>query len=133
DPSTPAKAAGATVPSVEMRVQAWNRATALDRIGGDEKLLNDLCHIFLEESPKLLLALRQALEDGDAEGVMRAAHSLKGETSYLGAVGASEAARQLEQIGQSKDLSHAHDTLALLEREIASLHCELKQPVEAQA
>jgi CheY-like chemotaxis protein len=111
---------------------SWNRAAALDRIAGDEELLRDLCHIFLEESPKLLHTLQQAVAAGDAEGVMRAAHSLKGEASYLGADGTSHAARQLEEMGRSKDLSRAIDVLAALEREVTSLHLELKDPVEAQ-
>ena len=114
------------------KVAAWNRAGALDRIGGDEELLRDLCHIFLEESPKLLQTLQRATAAGDAEGVMRAAHSLKGEASYLGADGTTHAARQLEEMGKSKDLSRARDMLAVLEREVASLHLELKDPVEAQ-
>lgn len=111
---------------------AWNRAAALERIGGDEELLRDLCHIFLEESPKLLHTLQQAVAAGDAEGIMRAAHSLKGEASYLGADRTSYAARQLEEMGHSKDLSHAGSILAALEREVASLHFELKDPVEVQ-
>src|SRR5580692_3053369 len=40
---------------------SWNKAEALGRIGGDEELLEELCQIFLEESPKLLQKLRQAL------------------------------------------------------------------------
>jgi signal transduction histidine kinase/DNA-binding response OmpR family regulator len=105
---------------------SWDNVEALDRIGGDEELLRDLCQIFLEESPKLLQKLRQALEAGDSDGVMRAAHSLKGEAGYLGARGTSQAARQLEEMGQKKDLSRAGDTLAVLEREVASLHLDLQ-------
>ena len=111
---------------------SWNRAEALDRIGGDEELLQELCHIFLEESPKLLQRLRQAVAAGDTDGVMRAAHSLKGEAGYLGADGTSHAARQLEEMGQNKDLSRASDTLAALEREIASLHLDLRDLAGAQ-
>jgi HPt (histidine-containing phosphotransfer) domain-containing protein len=57
---------------------------------------------------------------------MRAAHSLKGESSYLGAGATSQAARQLEEMGRRQDLSRASDTFATLEREVASLHHELK-------
>jgi two-component system, sensor histidine kinase and response regulator len=81
---------------------SWNKAEALGRIGGDEELLDELCQIFLEESPKLLEKLRQAVASGDSDGVMRAAHSLKGESSYLGAGGTSQAARQLEEMGAAK-------------------------------
>ena len=123
-PVTPAK------PAEE--AASWNRAEALDRIGGDEELLQELCHIFLEESPKLLQRLQQAVAAGDTDGVMRAAHSLKGEAGYLGAAGTSHAARQLEEMGHNKDLSRASDTLAALEREIASLHLDLRDLAGAQ-
>ena len=105
---------------------SWNKVEALDRIGGDEELLREVCEIFLEESPKLLKKLQQAVAAGDADGVVRAAHSLKGESSYLSAGGTSRAARQLEEMGHNKDLSHARDTLAVLEREVAGLHFDLK-------
>ena len=105
---------------------SWNKVEALDRIGGDEELLREVCQIFLEESPKLLKKLQQAVAAGDADGVVRAAHSLKGESSYLSAGGTSRAARQLEEMGHNKDLSHARDTLAVLEREVAGLHFDLK-------
>ena len=81
---------------------SWNRAEALDRIGGDEELLQELCHIFLEESPKLLQRLHQAVAAGDTDGVMRAAHSFRGEAGYLGADASSHAARQLEDMGHNK-------------------------------
>ena len=106
---------------------SWDKSEALDRIGGDEQLLQELCQIFLEESPKLLQKLHQAVAAGDADGVMRAAHSLKGESSYLGAGGTSQAARQLEEMGRGNDLSRASETLGVLEREVAGLRLNLKE------
>ena len=123
---TVAKAARAAA-----KVESWSRTEALDRIGGDEELLRDLCQIFLEESPKLLEKLQQAVAAGDSDGVMRAAHSLKGESSYLGAGGTSQAARQLEEMGRNQDLSRASNVLAVLEREVAGLHLDLKDLAEA--
>jgi two-component system sensor histidine kinase/response regulator len=108
------------------KTECWNRNDALDRIGGDQQLLRDLCQIFLDESPKLMVKLRQAIASGDCDGLMRAAHSLKGESSYLGAGKTSQAARQLEDMGRNQDLSRAGNTLAELEREISTLHDELK-------
>jgi signal transduction histidine kinase/DNA-binding response OmpR family regulator/HPt (histidine-containing phosphotransfer) domain-containing protein len=111
---------------------SWKRAEALDRIGGDEELLQDLCHIFLEESPKLLQKLQQAVTAGDTDGVMRAAHSLKGEAGYFGADGTSHAARQLEDMGRDKNLSGAGDALAALERDLVILQLELRGLREVQ-
>jgi two-component system sensor histidine kinase/response regulator len=104
----------------------WNRAEALERLGGDEGLLRKLCEIFLEESPKLLRNLRQAVTEGDASSVMRAAHSLRGEVSYLGAAEASEAAQQLEYMGAHNNLAAASGILMLLEREISGLHSAMQ-------
>jgi CheY-like chemotaxis protein len=109
------------------KTASWSRNEALERIGGDQQLLRDLCHIFLEESPKLMAKLRQAVAVGDCDALMRAAHNLKGESSYLGAGRTSQAARQLEEMGRTQDLSHAGNTLTELEREISTLRDELKE------
>jgi len=107
---------------------SWNKAQALKRLGGDEDLLRELCGIFLEESPKILGKLRQALTDGDAATVMRTAHSLKGEVSYLGAPAALQAARQLEDMGRENRLAGGEEIFSSLERELAGLHFAMKYP-----
>jgi two-component system, sensor histidine kinase and response regulator len=104
----------------------WHRAEALERLGGDEALLRELCEIFLEESPKLMQNLRKAIEEGDASSVARAAHSLKGEVGHLGAAAASQAAQQLEDMGAVNKLAAAPEALILLEREICGLHSAIK-------
>ena len=106
---------------------SWNKAEALRRIEGDEELLQEMCQLFLEESPKLLQKLQQAVAAGDADAIVRAAHSLKGESSCLSAAGTSQAARRLEVMGRNQDLARARDTLAELEREVASLHLDLQE------
>jgi two-component system, sensor histidine kinase and response regulator len=109
--------------------RAWQRE-ALDRLGGDQELLHELCQIFLEESPNLLQKLREAVAVGDPDAVGRAAHSLKGELSYLGAADASQIANRLEEMGRVKKLSHAAETLAALETEVESLRLCLKHPAD---
>jgi two-component system, sensor histidine kinase and response regulator len=104
----------------------WNRAEALERLGGDEALLRELCEIFLEESPKLMRKLGKSIVEGDADSVMRAAHSLKSEVGYLGAAEASQAAQQLEDMGAENKLASAPETLIVLEREIFGLHSAIK-------
>jgi HPt (histidine-containing phosphotransfer) domain-containing protein len=118
-----------TVPSaVPVEKLLWGKAEALERLGGDEELLRELCQIFLQESPKLLEKLRRAIVTSDAESVMRAAHSLKGELGYLGAARATQAAQELEDMGHDNKLSHATATLNVLEREMAGLHLALTDP-----
>jgi two-component system sensor histidine kinase/response regulator len=99
----------------------WNKAETLDRLGGDEQLLEELIHIFASESPKLLDKLRQAVSTADVDAVMRGAHSIKGELSCLGAVAAAAAAQKLETMGSAKELTGAQETFTCLERELQSL------------
>jgi two-component system sensor histidine kinase/response regulator len=131
NPPTSFPAALSAVPAGSSAKLLWDKVEALDRLGGDEQLLRELCQIFLEESPKLLRKLRQAIIDEDANALMRAAHNLKGELGYLGAVEASQAAQKLEDMGHENDLSQAAETLAVLEGETASLHVALKDPAGA--
>ena len=39
----------------------WGKDEAVKRLGGDEELFRELCEIFLQESPKLLQKLREAI------------------------------------------------------------------------
>jgi HPt (histidine-containing phosphotransfer) domain-containing protein len=103
----------------------WNKTEALKRIDGDQQLLQELCRIFLVESPRLMEKLRLALKEDDAEALARAAHSLKGETSCLAAANAARLARQLEEMGRGHNLSQAAETVELLDREIAELQVAL--------
>jgi HPt (histidine-containing phosphotransfer) domain-containing protein len=109
----------------------WNKAEALERLGGDEDLFRELCQIFLEESPKLVQKLREAISDCDPKAVMRAAHSLKGELGYLGAAKAMQAAHELEDMGHENNLPGAAETFTVLNRELTALHLTLKESAGA--
>jgi two-component system, sensor histidine kinase and response regulator len=104
----------------------WGKDEAVERLDGDEELFWELCEIFLEESPKLLQKLGQAIAESDAEAVMRAAHSLKGELGYLGAVEALQVSRALENMGHENNLSEAAAMFASLELHLAALHLAMK-------
>jgi len=105
----------------------WVKTEALERLDGDEELLRELCHIFLQESPRLLAKLQKAVAASDAEAVQRAAHSLKGEVSYLAASNTAQAARRLEEMGRSRTLDHAPEILSLLEQELAGLTAAIQE------
>ena len=109
----------------------WDRSTALERLGGDESLLHQILAIFLEEYPKHLAKLRSAIDSNSPEQVERAAHSLKGELSYMGASEVSQLARRLEELGKSRDLGAAGGTLAALEQQILQFAGAVRSTVEA--
>src|SRR5262249_1948141 len=58
-----------------------DRALALSRVGGDAELLKEIAMLFLEEYPRVLDELRNAIARGDARSVERTAHGLKGSVS----------------------------------------------------
>lgn len=99
----------------------WNKAETIERLGGDEDLLRELIEIFVTESPKLLVKLRDAVCSSDADGVMRGAHSIKGELSCLGAVCAANTAQKLETMGSSKEMAGAAEMFTNLEREMQAV------------
>ena len=122
-----------TAPSAETNVAPtpvpktiWDRAKTLERLEGDENLLREVIHIFLEETPNLLAELHRGLADRNSEAVERTAHSLKGELGYLGLTTASERARDLEQMGHTLNLAQAAQSLTLLDAEIGTAIAEIR-------
>lgn len=99
-----------------------NSAVALERLGGDEELLREVAQLFLEEYPTLVADVRLAVSAGDADGLQRAAHSLKGSVSNFGADAAYEAAFALEMIGRSREMSRARNGLVALEEALEYIH-----------
>ena len=79
----------------------------LERLGGDEDLMHQVVEIFIDQAPKHIDRLRCALAQGDAEGVEKTAHNMKGELGYLGIPELSQQARELEELGRKPDLEQA--------------------------
>jgi len=73
----------------------------LARVGGDRELLAEISRLFVDDAPRHLLKIRQALDARDGESLRRAAHGLKGAAANFDAEGVVSAARTLEEIGRS--------------------------------
>ncbi|HEV3384452.1 MAG TPA: response regulator [Gemmata sp.] len=100
---------------------AIDRATALERLGGDEDLFAELAVLFRSEGTRMMEEIRLALATGDPVSVQRVAHALKGSAGYLGGNRTAEAAHKLELIGASRDLTSAYEALPCLETEMDRL------------
>ena len=107
-------------------VATWDRAKALERLDGDENLLQEVIKIFLEETPKLMAELRQGIVDKNAEVVERLAHSLKGQLGYMGLTAIAERARDLELLGKKHKLDCALELFSRLESEILAAATEMR-------
>ena len=64
-------------------------SVALETVKGDADLLRVVAETFLEDSPRLLLALRQAIIEANFDDLKRLAHTLKGALGYFGHGGPS--------------------------------------------
>ena len=109
-------------------VIAWNVSETLERLGGDVSLLEEVVQIFLVEAPRQLSELREAIAKPAPATVERTAHSLKGELSYLGITGASQRARELEEMGRKNDLQTAPTVFAALEAELVQALASMRNP-----
>jgi signal transduction histidine kinase/CheY-like chemotaxis protein len=99
----------------------WDPANALGRLDGDKQLLHEILQIFLEESPRQLADLKQAVTEANADLLEKTAHRLKGELSYLGMPTVSQKANQLEQMGRECDLNHSAEVFAEFETEVSAV------------
>jgi len=97
----------------------------LGRMGGDRQLLQRIVEFFREDAPECLARLQAAADRGDAAGVEHAAHSLNGLVANFGADAAWLAARRLEEMGQSGDLTSVSEAVRALQDEIARLDVTL--------
>ena len=68
----------------EISNEIWQREEFLKRIRNNMQLAENLINLFIEESPTLIKALINALEQGSDEDIVRYAHKLKGSARNLG-------------------------------------------------
>jgi two-component system sensor histidine kinase/response regulator len=92
-----------------------------ERVGGDLKLLHELIDLFFADCPRMWQNIRDALSQGDAVKLNRAAHTLKGSIGVLGAQSAREAAERVEQLARTGDLAQAAEAVSQLEVELERL------------
>ena len=100
---------------------AFDRAEALERVGGSEAILQELVELFRVECAKQMAEIRERREAGDLPGLGRAAHTLKGSVGIFAAQAAFDAALRIEQMGRDGDASQYDDAWADLVREINRL------------
>jgi HPt (histidine-containing phosphotransfer) domain-containing protein len=101
-------------------------SAALRWVDGDRELLTELIAIFLEDCPKRLQELAQAVKEDNASGVRQAAHSLKGMVAGFDARSAHGLAAQMEGLGKAGDLSTASGLLSTLLLEFSHVMNYLK-------
>ena len=105
--------------------RVFDRQQMLERLGGDEELLREVLDVFRDECPRMIATTRVAVHSGDASGVERAGHTLKGALLNISAAEAAAVARDLEHIGRSGALDGVAQALRGLESALERLDGEL--------
>ena len=94
---------------------------ALNYVGGDRGLLDELLGIFVEDAPVRMEAIRKAIAGGEIAELTREAHTLKGSLKVIGATTAAGLAQGLEAVGREGNMTEADRLGAALEREMDRL------------
>jgi CheY-like chemotaxis protein len=104
-------------------------AALLNRIGGNEALLNRMIAIFLRDAPKRMTAIAKALSRSDVDTVASLAHALKGSVSIFAAAAPRLRAQGLRELSRAGDLTGARANFSALKEEMANLLANLKRCV----
>ncbi|MCP4249747.1 MAG: response regulator, partial [bacterium] len=94
---------------------------ALDQLGGDRGLFDEVLAMFLESAPTQLGDLRAALDRDDGAQLRLLAHSLKGAASNICAEPTRATAERLEQMGAEGETAAAEALLDELQQHLDRL------------
>ena len=127
--------AAATAPEAAVTPVA---VTALDRdvldqlredLGGTAAV-REVIRSFLDETPSVLSALRDAAARADVPSIRRAAHMIKGTSSILGARELSEQCAEIEHVGQTGCIADAGARVIAVEASYRTIEAALKAEIE---
>lgn len=105
----------------------------VDRMMGDEDLARLVVATFIEDMPRQLAALAQALGSADAPAMQMGAHSIKGAAANVGEPSLRALAAQLEKLGEDGDLQSAEAVLPELSSVYESLKPQLQHFCDNEA
>jgi CheY-like chemotaxis protein len=117
-----------TPPGEAAQVERINHAV-LDEfreLMGDDggEMVDGLVALYLKNSPMLIADMRQAAGCGNLEDLHRAAHTLKGNSSQVGASRLSSLCFDLEQAAKAGSLEGAEKMIDAIEAELACVKIE---------
>ena len=111
----------------------FNAEEMLERLGGDMELLQDLVNLYDVDGRQMLSDLQAALDGGDAQGVERSAHRIRGSVASFSAGHAAAAAWAVEEFGRDGKLEEARAAFGVLDEALATLNLALHHYLEHPA
>jgi CheY-like chemotaxis protein len=104
---------------------AIDRATLWSLVAGDAALLRELIRLFDLDCPRWVFALQHAVLTENRQGVVTAAHALKGAISSFAARGVLRVLAVVENFGGQGDFAHAPEAMVQLMTELSRLKLAL--------
>jgi PAS domain S-box-containing protein len=98
-----------------------------------DNLLPELSELFQEEGPRLLCAIREAINDADHQQLAAAAHTLKSSSASLGSQDLPKVCEQLEALGRTGTTTGAADKITSLHEGYARFTAVLDLACAARA
>ena len=107
--------------------EVFKKEDLLKRLMGDELIAKEIIHVFLNDTPDRIAALKESLENGDAIQGQRQAHTLKGASANIGAVALKEVAYQIETAAKAGDFEQSKSLLSEIDKAFLKLERTLIQ------
>ena len=107
--------------------ESYNRADALERLGGDESIFVEVANLFVAESSNYCQAREDALISGDTAVVRREAHTVKSMLATFSFESGRGLAEQLEYLAAAGSLDGAQSLTVQLVAAVQWLAAELKR------
>ncbi len=93
----------------------------------DPTFFRDVIEAFFTDTNTLITTLQQAVASEEMETVERTAHTLKGSSTNVGAIGMAALCRELQRVGSAADLAETMQCLTKLENEFGRVRRELAE------
>ncbi len=120
-PERPGRTMG-RMPTLDPKIIADLRSL---EASGSPGFLSELIDLYLKEAVAHVARLQGSLAAKDASVFERTAHTLKGSSGNLGAMGLSRLCARLQDIGRTADWSGAAEILPLVEAEFRAVTTDL--------
>ena len=104
-----------------------DKEEAIEALGGDEAIYQEICNLFLSESVIALQTIKEALLENDFTKLMKKAHSLRTSSGTVGAKEVTHLIKQVEASANNNDLQQTTQLINDLETAINKINTYLQK------
>jgi HPt (histidine-containing phosphotransfer) domain-containing protein len=108
----------APAPAVDDGIPVYAKADLLERLGGAEALIPRFMGLFFKGVEPNMVALEEAIAEGNPDKVRTSSHAIKGSSANIGAMQMRETAATIEADAKTGDITGAPAGLEILKRQL---------------